>query len=77
MRDPAGSHDFSYVDSDIPEGMTVGDWRAQRAAQRCAQRAARRDRVRARRVFGHIAAALARPPRQLARPSGGGRRVHA
>ena len=29
-----GSRDFRYVHSDIPEGMTIREWRARRAANR-------------------------------------------
>jgi len=31
-----GSHDFVYVHADIPAGMTVREWRAERAASRSA-----------------------------------------
>jgi hypothetical protein len=49
MTGTGGSHDFAYVDSDIPEGMTIRDWQAQRAAARIAIRdAAREDRRRRR-----------------------------
>ena len=42
MTDRPGSLDFVYVHSDIPEGMTILEWRAQRAADRAtARRAAR------------------------------------
>jgi hypothetical protein len=34
MTDPRGPHDFLYVDTDIPAGMTIREWRAQRAASR-------------------------------------------
>ena len=34
MADPLRSHDFAYVHSDIPAGMTIRDWRARRAADR-------------------------------------------
>ncbi len=51
MTDWRGSYDFVYVHTDIPEGMTIREWRAQRAAEREAQRqqerAARRERVSA------------------------------
>jgi hypothetical protein len=51
MPDRLHAHDFVYVQTDIPEGMTIRDWRARRGAERAAQRererAARRRRVRA------------------------------
>ncbi len=51
MSDQPVSHDFVYVHTDILEGMTIREWRAQRAAEREAQRqqerAARRERVSA------------------------------
>ena len=28
MTDAAGSHDFVYVHTDIPDGMTIREWRA-------------------------------------------------
>ena len=34
MADRLGSHDFVYVHTDIPAGMTLPEWRAQRAAGR-------------------------------------------
>lgn len=47
----APSYDFVYVHSDIPEGMTIRGWRAERAARaaalRATQRRARRERTRA------------------------------
>lgn len=43
-----GESDFVYVHSDIPEGMTIREWRAQRAAERAEQRALERGRRRAR-----------------------------
>jgi hypothetical protein len=49
MRGRGGSHDFAYVHCDIPEGMTIRAWRAQRAAENIARRdAARKDRRRQR-----------------------------
>jgi hypothetical protein len=42
-------YDFVYVHTDIREGMTIGEWRAERAARvaqhRAAQRRARRERT--------------------------------
>jgi hypothetical protein len=40
MTDEPFSHDFVYVHTDIPEGMTIREWRAQRAADRTAARRA-------------------------------------
>ena len=34
MADQPVSHDFVYVHTDIPPGMTIREWRAQRAAER-------------------------------------------
>ena len=42
MPDPPVTHDFAYVHTDIPAGMTIREWRAHRAAERGASRAARR-----------------------------------
>lgn len=48
MFEQARAYDFVYVHTDIPEGMTIREWRAQRAAARSErERAARRRRVRA------------------------------
>jgi hypothetical protein len=44
MADPPVSHDFAYVHTDIPAGMTIREWRAQRAAERGAAGAAHRSR---------------------------------
>ena len=43
MTDSRGSHDFVYVHTDIPAGMTIGEWRAQRSAERAAAHAAGRE----------------------------------
>ena len=42
MADPVLSHDFDYVHTDIPAGMTIREWRAHRAAERGAAGAAHR-----------------------------------
>ena len=34
MTREADSHSFAYVECDIPPGMTIAEWRAQRAAER-------------------------------------------
>jgi hypothetical protein len=53
MTETGDSYAFAYIHSDIPEGMTIGAWRAQRLAETIARRdAARTDRRlrRARRI---------------------------
>ena len=50
MADPPVSHDFGYVHTDIPAGVTIGEWRAHRATERGAGRAARRNRRSPRRA---------------------------
>jgi hypothetical protein len=42
MADQPVPHDFDYVHSDIPAGMTIREWRAHRAAERGATGAAHR-----------------------------------
>jgi hypothetical protein len=32
MNDPRGMRDIAYVETDIPAGITIHEWRAQRAA---------------------------------------------
>ena len=34
MSHELDSHSFAYVECDIPPGMTIAEWRAQRAAER-------------------------------------------
>jgi hypothetical protein len=55
----SAAHSFSYVDSDIPEDMTVDAYRRQRVAATRASRTSRLDRLR-RRAFDvtHPAPAL-------------------
>jgi hypothetical protein len=48
MNERPGPYGFVYVQTDIPDGMAIGEWRAQRAAERTAVRAARRWRRRRR-----------------------------
>jgi hypothetical protein len=50
MADPLVTHDFAYVHTDIPAGMTIREWRAQRAAERRAAGAAHRSRHSTRRA---------------------------
>jgi hypothetical protein len=68
MSEPGGPHDFVYVQTDIPEGMTIHAWREQRAAERQALLAAAREQRRARRRarvirrwFSALSAAVHRP----------------
>ena len=46
----SGPYDFVYVHTDIPEGMTIREWREQSAAQRAATREAERSARRQRRL---------------------------
>ena len=50
MTEPGGPYDFVYVHTDIPAGMTIREWRAQRAVEHktrmALDRAARRARAR-------------------------------
>jgi hypothetical protein len=81
-----GSCDFLYVHTDIPEGMTIREWRAERAASRPTRHQWRvRARASAVTVWRAAAGALAWPrmarvrarggrhraPRRAAPPSGG------
>lgn len=43
MPDQLSSYSFAYVHSDILPGMTIREWRAQRAAGHAAQQAAQRE----------------------------------
>jgi hypothetical protein len=45
MTDESFSHDFVYVHTDIPEGMTIREWRRDRAADRAVTRRLRRRRL--------------------------------
>jgi hypothetical protein len=38
MRDQLAAHDFVYVHTDIPAGITIRAWRAKRAAECAARR---------------------------------------
>jgi hypothetical protein len=75
MADPPVTHDFAYVHTDIPAGMTIGEWRAHRAEERGASRATRRSRRSPRRAAVTIIHTWlqARRPRR----HGTGRGVHA
>jgi hypothetical protein len=67
MTGSRGAHDFVYIHTDIPAGMTIGEWRAQRAASRPAPTrrpllaAVRRRLDSATRMWHATARALARP----------------
>jgi hypothetical protein len=60
MSDGPACHGFAYVETDIPPGIPIREWRAHRAAQRAAQREAereaRRRRSRTRTVFAALGA---------------------
>jgi len=42
------AHNFSYIDADIPEGMTIADWRRSRVTAARAARIGRLERLRRR-----------------------------
>jgi len=50
MSQTGGPYDFVYVDIDIPEGMTINEWRERRAAERIAIEAAAHEERRRRRA---------------------------
>jgi hypothetical protein len=50
MSQTGGPYDFVYVHTDIPAGMTIGEWRARRAAERIAIKTAAREQGRRRRA---------------------------
>jgi hypothetical protein len=55
----SAAHSFSYIDSDIPEDMTVDQWRRRRASVGSAGRIGRLQRLRRRAVdLAHPAPAL-------------------
>ena len=71
-----GSCDFLYVHSDIPEGMTIREWRAERAANRPARHPWRlRARAAAVTAWRAPARALTWPRIAGVRASGGGHRA--
>ena len=74
MATHPASHDFAYVHTDIPAGMTIGEWRADRAKERGASKATRRRERSPRRATATIIHTWlqARRPRQR----GTGRGVH-
>jgi hypothetical protein len=52
-------YDFVYVHTDIPEGMTIREWRTHRGAERPAAQQSACD-ARRRRSFGHRLSAVGR-----------------
>lgn len=48
MTDSGGTRDLVYVHTDIPAGLTISEWRAQRATERLTMRAAAREARRRR-----------------------------
>jgi hypothetical protein len=81
MTDAPISHDFGYVHTDIPEGITIREWRAQRAADRAEARrtagATRRPSALGRRLTAvvRIWMRAARQAHQPSPPRGGARVV--
>jgi hypothetical protein len=79
MTDAPISHDFGYVHTDIPAGMTICEWRAQRAIDRAEPRmaaGATRRSVLGRRLTA-VVRIWVRAVRQAHQPTpaGGGARV--
>ena len=74
MSDRPNAHDFLYVHTDIPPGMTIAQWRAQRATSR--PRPRRRGLVGRGRISTFMARIGARRRcRQRPREAGVGARV--
>ena len=55
---PGSSVDVLYVETDIPSGVTISDWCAQRARERAAEQEARRQSSRTRTLIAAVAAPL-------------------
>jgi hypothetical protein len=71
-----GACDFLYVHTDIPEGMTIREWRAERAAKRPTRRRWRsRAGASAVTVWHAAARALAQPMSARVRARGGRHRA--
>jgi hypothetical protein len=70
-------YDFLYVHTDIPEGMTIYEWRALRAAQRAAARLAAREERRRGALARRALARLAALGTRTRRPRYRGREAHA
>jgi hypothetical protein len=67
MSQTSGPSDFAYVHTDIPAGMTIGEWRTRRAAERIAIKTAARQERRRRRAAA-IRRWLAAPLVAVGRP---------
>jgi hypothetical protein len=74
--DPPVSHDFVYVHTDIPAGMTIREWRRERAADHAATRRLRRRRLLATPMRRWIAARRGPLPITSERSWLGGREAH-
>jgi hypothetical protein len=77
MTEQSGEPDFGYLHTDIPAGMTIRQWRAQRAAERAEARlaagATRRPSVLGRRLLRICMRALRQAHQPT--PRGAGARV--
>lgn len=75
IAEPFTSTDFGYLETDIPAGLTIREWRARRSAERAAQRAAERGigarAARARVLLGRLVRRLGRARRRASRPQPG------
>jgi hypothetical protein len=67
MPDQPDSYDFVYVDTDIPAGMTIREWRRQRATERIAQQKAQREARRRTSWALTVGAGVARVARRAGR----------
>jgi hypothetical protein len=67
MSEAGGRYDFVYLHTDIPEGMTIREWRAQGAVKRSTVDAAARADRRRKRAWAprRWPAALRMPVRRL------------
>lgn len=69
MDHPGSSHSFRYVHTDIPPGMTISEWRHQRASQRKPSRPSVTTRVARRKQ--QLVAAIVRAVVGTGRRAGG------
>jgi hypothetical protein len=67
MSQTGGPYDFVYAHTDIPAGMTIGEWRARRTAEHIAIKTAAREAGR-RRCAGAIRRWLVAPLVAVRRP---------
>jgi hypothetical protein len=67
MVDQPDSYDFVYVDTDIPAGMTIREWRRQRATERIGQQTAEREARRRTSWAVAVGAGVARVARRARR----------